>query len=97
MTTPRICSHCGSALPLDSAGCPVCASVPPAAAGALSSAGSPLLVAAAVVHGTSLSAAHDAFVAPLGLGLWLAGLICALAVPERGMQDYVAGTWLVPR
>jgi eukaryotic-like serine/threonine-protein kinase len=58
---------------------------------------SPILVAAGVIHGTSLSAAQDAVVAAVALGLWIAGLIYALAVPERGIQDYVAGTWLVPR
>jgi hypothetical protein len=69
----------------------------PQALGRALLAGAPLLAAAGVLHATSLSAAQDAFVAAVALSLWIAGLIYALAVPERGIQDSVAGTWLVPR
>ena len=60
-------------------------------------AGSPLLLAAGVIQGTALSESYDALGAVAGLGLWICGLVYALAVPERGIQDHVAGTWLVPR
>jgi hypothetical protein len=30
-------------------------------------------------------------------GLWLALAILSLALPKRGLQDRLAGTWPVPR
>src|SRR4030095_8594160 len=32
----------------------------------------------------------------LGLAVLLAGAVCAVATPERGLQDRIAGTYLVP-
>ena len=29
--------------------------------------------------------------------LFIAGAVWAVAKPDRGLQDYLAGTWLVPR
>jgi hypothetical protein len=60
-------------------------------------AASPLLGAAAVVLGAPLSGAYGVSVAAAGVGLWLCGVVYAVAVPDRGIQDRIAGTWLVPR
>jgi hypothetical protein len=56
-----------------------------------------LPIVAAVPARTSLGPQYGDWVAgPLVL-LFLAGAVCALARPERGLQDRAAGTWLVPR
>jgi hypothetical protein len=61
---------------------------------------SPLLlpiVASIVFGGAGTSAAHVNAVFATALAIQGAGAIVAIAQPSRGLQDRVAGTWIVPR
>ena len=57
----------------------------------------PIFLAGAVVFGTSIEPAREAVITTSAVVAWLAGALYAIARPQRGLQDRVAATWLVPR
>lgn len=58
---------------------------------------SPSLAASALVFGSNPEARYEHAVTLVGVGCWLAGAAYAVYRPERGLQDRISGTWLVPR
>lgn len=58
---------------------------------------SPILLAAVVVLGTELGPSTDLAISIAASATWIAGTLYAIARPERGVQDQIAATWLVPR
>jgi hypothetical protein len=58
---------------------------------------SPAFLAASVVFANGGVAVNFAYTTPLGLALMVIGAIVAVVYPERGLQDRIAGTVVVPR
>ena len=56
----------------------------------------PLSVTSIVVLGTTLDPRVDVAITAAGIAIWIAGAVYAITVSERGLQDRIAGTWLVP-
>ena len=56
----------------------------------------PILAAGAIVVGHSMPPAREALVTSAAVSLWMAGAIYAIARPERGLQDLIANTRVVP-
>jgi hypothetical protein len=58
---------------------------------------SPLLASGALVLGPGLSPRQAFATVAAALLMMGAGVLFAVLKPERGMQDWIVGTWLVPR
>jgi hypothetical protein len=57
----------------------------------------PIFAGGAVVVRGGMLPADEALVTILAVSLWIGCALYAIARPARGVQDLVAGTWLVPR
>jgi hypothetical protein len=106
MPDTRACPSCKA--PFSDAGLDVCAACLLAIAAQAGSsrarvlwrtfvAWSPVLANAALVLGGGLYPRASLIAGVVAILLMAGGLVYATLNPERGVQDRIAGTWLVPR